>query len=760
MLVCIGRKNDCKCMRFIECCNFVQLSFMSSVYQNVRNMLRASFLVSLSTLLSTSGFAQWNYPATKKVKVSDTYFGNAYADPYRWLENTKDKEAASWFKAQTALTDGWLGRIPGRDALIREWTAWDQASPPFYFSVHQDNGRVFYRKIIGGENASKLYWRQGWNGTEKLLFNPTAYQLQSTNIGRERDVTTLYSFEPSWDGKYVVLTLTRSGAEYSEIRVLNVDRGVLLPESISPSFGCYGWTPDSKGFFYDAKASSDLTRPDIKLHSKTRLHELGTDVASDRDFFSDESAPELGIAPNERACASVEESSPGYILGQMYNVQKNLRFCYAPISELSRKKIKWNILCERSDSIMQEPMFAGKYVYAWSDADAPRGKLLRTRMNHIDWKHAQVVIPEQADSIQYLCRSKHWILVAYSDGIVGRLVKYYLETGRLASVSLPASGTVDVTCPDCQSDRFLVSVTSWTLAALYDYQPLHDTFGKSIFSPNLTLPESEKLVSEEVEVTGHDGVSIPLSIIYQKGLPFDHSNSCILEGYGAYGVSATPSFSIYHSIVSHGVVYAYAHVRGGGEKGEDWHKDGLKTTKPNSWKDFISCAEYLVQQGYTSPQKLSATGGSAGGITVSRAIEERPDLFAAAVCDRPLVNPMRAEFTANGPGNIPEFGTVRDPIECKALFAMDGVQHVKKGVKYPALLCIAGWNDQRVPVWQAGKLAAAMQAASASGEPALLEVDYDSGHVTDEKMAADKNVADQFAFLLWQTGNKDFQPVN
>jgi len=153
-------------------------------------------------------------------------------------------------------------------------------------------------------------------------------------------------------------------------------------------------------------------------------------------------------------------------------------------------------------------------------------------------------------------------------------------------------------------------------------------------------------------------------------------------------------------------------------------------------------------------------GGSAGGITVSRAIEERPDLFAAVVCDRPLANTMRAEFTANGPGNIPEFGTVRDPIECRALFEMDGVQHVQTGAKYPAVLCIAGWNDQRVPVWQAGKLAAATQASSASGKPVLLEINYDSGHVTDEKFASFRNVANQFAFLLWQTGHPDFQPVN
>ena len=160
---------------------------------------------------------------------------------------------------------------------------------------------------------------------------------------------------------------------------------------------------------------------------------------------------------------------------------------------------------------------------------------------------------------------------------------------------------------------------------------------------------------------------IPLSIIYKKGIPLDGSNSCILSGYGAYGISATPGFNILYSVALRGVVLAIAHVRGGGEKGEEWYRAGYKTTKPNTWKDFISCAEYLVKKGYTSPQKLGGTGTSAGGILISRAITERPDLFAAAICNVGCANAMRLEFSPNGPVNTPEFGTVKDPVECQAL---------------------------------------------------------------------------------------------
>jgi prolyl oligopeptidase len=285
-------------------------------------------------------------------------------------------------------------------------------------------------------------------------------------------------------------------------------------------------------------------------------------------------------------------------------------------------------------------------------------------------------------------------------------------------------------------------------------------FAKSIFNTDVSFPGFDRLAVDEVEVPANDGAMVPLSIIHAKGIPLDGSNCCILEGYGAYGSSISPSFSVRQSIALRGVVLAFAHTRGGGEKGEAWHKGGFKATKPNTWNDFISCAEYLVSKGYTSPGKLAGLGGSAGGILISRAITERPDLFAAAVCEVADANAMRLEFRPMGPFSIPEFGTVKDAVECRALYEMDGVQHVEKGVKYPAVLCVGGWNDDRVPAWQPGKFAAALQNATASGKPVLMKVNYDSGHGTEEKFVMFKDLAGQYAFLLWQTGHRDFQPAD
>jgi prolyl oligopeptidase len=297
-------------------------------------------------------------------------------------------------------------------------------------------------------------------------------------------------------------------------------------------------------------------------------------------------------------------------------------------------------------------------------------------------------------------------------------------------------------------------------STLFDLDGDTDTFTKSPFNSAIDYPGFENLTTEELEVPGHDGAMIPLSIIHRKDLKRDGSTPCILEGYGAYGISYTPTFSTRRSIALHGAIIAYAHVRGGSEKGEAWYRAGFKTTKPNTWKDFISCAEYLVKNKYTSAEHLAGTGTSAGGILITRAITDRPDLFAAAICNVGCANALRLEFFANGPVNTPEFGTVANEEECAALYEMDGVQHVRAGTKYPAVLGVGGWNDPRVPVWQPGKFVAAVQAASTSGRPAFMMVNYDNGHFTEEKIVTFRNFAAQFGFALWQTGHPEFQPTN
>jgi prolyl oligopeptidase len=636
--------------------------------------------------------------------------------------------------------------------LVSEWLALDKQKPAIYADFSFENGRIFYRKTIGGENVGKLYFREGWQGSEKLLFDPGSY--------KPGVVTTVQGISPAWDGKHVVIGLSAGGAEWSELRVLDVSSGALLPDSIYPSYGPLGWLKDNQSFFYDAGKTSDRKSLDIELNRKTRIHRLGAEVATDRDILSDEASPEVGIAPKEIPAASIDESYPEYITGSLQTVQNEMRIYYAPVSELKQPKIRWGVLCQPSDNLVRSITFAGDSVYAVTHTGAPNYKTVRTSVKHPDWAHAETVIPEQADTLRSITKSKHYLLVVYSDGVACRLVKYELASGKTSEVRLPTSGTLSVICPDWNSDHCLVFLTSWiSPQRIFDFDPQHDTFVKSIFNSDVNYTGFDQLTSEEVQVPGHDGTMIPLSLIYRKGMPLDGSNCCILTGYGAYGITADPTLNIRNDdLALHGVVYAIAHVRGGSEKGEAWYRAGFKTTKPNTWKDFISGAEYLIAKGYTSPAKLAGTGTSAGGILISRAVTERPDLFAAAVCNVGCANALRMEFSPNGPPNIPEFGTVKDPIECQALYEMDGVAHVQKGVKYPAVLGVGGWNDPRVEPWEPGKFIAALQAASTSGKPVLMKVNYDNGHFTEEKQVTFKNFAGQYAFLLWQTGHREFQP--
>jgi prolyl oligopeptidase len=552
----------------------------------------------------------------------------------------------------------------------------------------------------------------------------------------------------------VVLALSAQGAEVSQIRVLDVVGGTLLPDALDGSYGPMAWTPDGRAFYYDSGQGGDPQGVAFHLDRKVRLHVLGA-AGRDADVFSRAHDKDLGIAPEDFPAVSADPNLPKYLVGSLQTARREASLFLSPADGKGR----WKALCKPGDQVV-EVAFHGEDVYAVTFAGASRRKVVRTSIARPDWLHAEVVLPEGPDPITDLTASRDFLLVTCSDGIVSRVVKIDFRSGKASPVTLPAQGTAAVYCPDSAGNRFLVNLGSWVLpATLYDFDPAGDSFRGSAFSSRVAYPGLEALMSEEVEAVSHDGTKVPLSIVRRKDMPMDGSSCCILEGYGCYGYGIPARFSLLRTVAERGVVMAVAHVRGGGEKGEAWHLGGYKTTKPNTWKDFIACGEYLVKHGYTRPEHLAGTGTSAGGILISRAVTERPDLFAAAVCNVGDADAMRCEFGTDGPANAKEYGSVKDPVECLALYEMDGVQHVRPGVKYPAVLGVGGWNDPRVAPWQPGKFIAALQNATTSGKPVLMKVNYDDGHFTEDKSVTFRNFAGQYAFMLWQAGHKEFQPV-
>ena len=696
--------------------------------------------------------AQWVYPEAPTSSAFDVWHGKRYEDPYRPLENLSDPRVAAWFKAEAQLTDRTLEKIPGRDELVKEWLAMDQRTPPRYQEFQFQGGQLFYRKTLGGQNIGKLYVRSGWTGTERLLFDPDAY--------KKKAGTTLSMFVPSHDGRYVVLGLAVKGGEWSELRVLKVADGQLLPDSIYPA-GWFGvdWLPGDQAFVYNGSDVTDIKSQDIETNRKARVHTLGRPIAQDRDILSTAATPALNIEPKEFPLAAFPESAPQRILGNLATVQSEMRLFVASVTELGQGRLQWKSLATREDKLVRGFAITPDYLYAIISAGAPHYKVVRSRLDAPSWRKADTVIAEAVDSIDSMAQSRDYILVVYTDGIRGRLVRHHLASAKTDEVPLPLQGTVEAQCPDIHSNRCLITVSSWLQPrTVYEVDAGTGQVRSSIFNGDVHYPELQDLTVDEVEAKGHDGTMIPVSIIHRKDIRLDGSSPCILEGYGAYGISWNPEFSPRFSVANRGVVVAYAHVRGGSEKGESWYRAGFKTTKPNTWKDFISSAEYLIEKGYTSREHLTGRGTSAGGILITRAITERPELFAAAVVNVGSANAMRSEFSPNGPVNTPEFGTVKDPVEAAALYEMDGLQHVKRGVRYPAILGVGGWNDPRVAVWEPGKFVAAVQSASTSARPALMLVNYDNGHFTEEKTVTFRNFANQFAFALWQAGHKDYQP--
>jgi len=709
------------------------------------------FVILIFTL---SASAQWNYPATKTVDSSDTYFGVTYKDPYRWLENVKDSGTADWYKQQADYTNSIIDKINGRDELVAEWQKLDKLQPPGIRGRIYEGGRIFYKKTMPGQSIGKIYYRQGLSGQEILLFDPTTF-IKGKKL-------TVQSIDPSYDGKKIAIAYSQGGAEIATIIIEDVDTKKILPESIYPSWGgVLSWTFDNKAFLYNSMRTGDHTSAEMELHERTKLHKIGDDVKNDIDFFGDESYPDLGITPDEEADVSLNKDSKNYIFGYLNTDREEFRCYYAPISQFNSGKIQWKILCKPEDKLVRSLVVIGDDAFAITYKDAKNYKLIHTSLKNPDWDHAETIMEEKKDeTLESVTNSKDYLYLTYSNGIDNRIFKYDLHTHKVSEIKLPFSGTAGIFCLNTKTDDCLVAVTSWNKPfAEYSYDANKNIFSPSIFNKPAKYPaEYYNLEVKEVEVKGHDGAMVPLSIIYKKGTKLDGSNCCIMEGYGSYGYSYPPYFNIlYNALAIKGVVIAIAHIRGGSEKGEAWYKAGFKTTKPNTWKDFNSCAEYLIANGYTSSSKLTGTGTSAGGILISRAITERPDLYGAAICNVGCANAMRMEFSPNGPSNVPEFGTVKDSVECKALYEMDGVQHVVGGTKYPAVICVAGWNDPRVIAWEPGKFAAAVQNSSTSGKPVLMKINYDDGHFTEDRKVTYENFAAQFAFALWQCGHPDFQ---
>lgn len=690
-------------------------------------------------------------PATPKKPVIDTYFGMQVTDNYRWLEDTKDTTVQSWFKAQADYTNSIIDKIPGRDSLVKTLKYYDSLEPFKISGLKKKGGRYFYKKTITGQNVGKLYYRPGETGTEILLYDPKPVKGKQYSINY---------FLPSDDGKKIAFGVSVSGSETSTIHVMNVDTKTLYPETIYPSwFGVSGWSPDGKGFIYTLQNNGDNTAESSMTDTRVMYHVVGTKASADKLIFSRIKYPNLSIK-TEDICRITYTAGHNYIVASLDGVNQDLNSFYAPATELLKPVISWRRLFKTEDHVT-DYFFNGADIYMLTYEGATKFKITKTNINNLDVADAETIIPELAATIDNISRSKDYMYFTTNDGINSTAYQYNFAKRNSAQITLPFTGQAFVNPLEVTSNDVLLGLTSWKQPfTIYNYNPLTGKQKLAPWAPKLKYPGVNDIIVEEKEIKGLDGTMVPLTIMYNKNVKLDGNAICYMTGYGAYGVSSTPYFSIYElALMNKGVIVAETHVRGGGEKGQLWYKAGFKKTKPNTWQDFNASGQFLVDNHYTSAKHLIGEGTSAGGILIGRAITERPDLYAAAISNVSCSNALRMENSPNGLNNTKEFGTVKDSVESRALYQMDALQHVKDGTAYPAVICVGGMNDPRVIVWQPGKFAAALQNATSSGKPVLMSVNYNNGHFTENKEIAYRNFATQYAFALWQAGHPDFKPV-
>ncbi|MBS1571187.1 MAG: S9 family peptidase [Bacteroidetes bacterium] len=716
--------------------------------------LNKKMLVLATLSIVTCANAQYSYPTSKTVEVTDTYFGTKVNDPYRWLESIKSPEVTDWFKAQADYTNAQLAKIPNQNKLIKEFKSYDAMRSVSYSPQGKAGGKYFYEKRLPGEQVAKLYYRQGENGKEILLFDPQKLV---------EDKTYNYSVSISDDGSKVAFNLSEAGSEIGDIRILDVETVKFLPDIIPHSSGGFADGSNTEILYAQSK-NYDVHDPENILNMPFKLHILGTNVEKDKVIVSSKNNPELNILPQDIPQASVIKNSPYMVLGK-YTVENNQTLYYAPKSELKSGKIHWKPLTTKTDEIRQF-FVHGSDIYFLTSKGNPKFKIIKTSFENPDLKSAKTIAEGNNDwqiSSDKITQTKDFLIITKSKNeLLNKVFQYDFKTGKTDEIKVPLKGNLmPISWTDQGNELVLVNI-GWTTSYNFNsYDVATKKYSDGFLHMKFSYPNIENIAYEEVEVPSWDGTLVPLSIIYDKTkLKKDGSNIAFMQGYGAYGMNAyIPFFNPNNlSLLNRGVVIAFAHIRGGGEKGNEWYLAGKKATKPNTWKDFNACAEWLIKNKYTSADKFGISGASAGGILIGRAITERPDLYKVAIPKVGCLDAIRMEFSPNGPVNTPEFGTVTKEDEFKALLEMDAYQHIQKGVKYPAQLITTGFNDPRVDSYIPAKFAAKMQNDNGSQNPVYLYVDYSAGHfggsTMDEQFAQQ---AKEYAFLLWQCGDKEFQ---
>lgn len=650
----------------------------------------------------------------ERTNFSETIHGVKVADPYRWMENIDSDQTRTWIEAQRHKTEAYMSKVPNRQAIRRHLEKLQNY--PRFGAPTYEAGKYFYYYNSGLQNQSVLYMSDSADNLGKPILDPNTFS--------QEGVSALTDAVPSPDGKFLAFAIAKSGSDWNQIQVLDLTTGKITADLVKwVKFSTIVWDGNSSGFYYsrypEPAQDSNALAGENKYHS-LYFHKVGQTQAQDQLVYSNPQNPDVsvyGSASEDHKWLCIEVSH-----SQNDNVAILAKDMTTPDSHFitlpNAFQAKFSLIGIKDDTL-----------YAFTDMKASNGRIVSVKLtnNIIDapWKE---VIPQTKESINSVSLVGNHLFVNYLHDAASRVSEYNLDGQFIRQVKLPGIGSASTFHGKQNSQTAYYSYTSFnTPSIIYAYDIAS---GKSSVwhQPKLSFNPND-FVTKQVFVESSDGAKVPLFISHRKDLKIKGDVPTLLYGYGGFAIDMTPGFSTRTMTwMQMGGIYAQASLRGGNEYGEAWHVAGTKTQKQHTFDDFINCAQYLIDNKYTNSERLAINGGSNGGLLVGACLNQRPDLFGAAVPQVGVMDMLRFHKFTIGRYWTGDYGDVNKPKEFEVLYKISPYHNVKEGTAYPATLVTTGDHDDRVYPAHSFKYAAALQHAQAGKAPILIRIDSKAGH--------------------------------
>ena len=698
--------------------------------------MKGKFIITMAIMALAIDACAPKLPTTRKDDTVDNYFGTEVADPYRWLEDDTSSETASWVKAQNKVTNAYLKKLPARSKLLarlKEVADYEKVGAP----SHKKNGKWYFYKNNGLQNQSVLYVMDELGGEPGVFLDPNTLSSDGT--------VALKGTYFSNDCKYMAYVISRSGSDWEEIFVMDVQSGSLLEDHIEwAKFTVAAWRGD--GFYYSA-----YDRPEGDGHEfsgkneghKIYYHKIGTAQSEDELFYSNPEEPlrfyQLEVNEEETLAFLYED---GADVGNNLYV-KDLRKEGAPFVQMTAD-MKNTCMPLETD---------GDKIYLFTNLGAPLNKLVVADVSNPSYKNWKEVIPESDCVLEGVAFIGGKIVSSYLKDASTHAYIHEMDGSCIREVEFPGAGSAGFSGKKDEPWCFYSYSSFTTPGTIYSYDL--QTGESSIYTQPKTGFDLSDYEVEQVFVESRDGTKVPFFATHKKGLKHDGNNPVLLYGYGGFDVSLGPSFSTSRiPFIEAGGIYVQANLRGGGEYGEAWHLAGTKMNKQNVFDDFIAIAEWLIENKWTSKDKLAIQGGSNGGLLVGACMTQRPDLYKVAIAQVGVMDMLRYHKFTIGWNWAPDYGTSEDSPEMfNYLYGYSPLHNLKPGTSYPATLVTTADHDDRVVPAHSFKFAATLQECNAGPNPCLIRIDSKAGHGGGKPLAKVlEEQADIYAFIFGNLG--------